>query len=78
MLIYYDANWSMDGFLFSFFFFCFLCYPYAIHLLLTLCSLYPYILSYHDIHTRNTIRKSTHLSPVYQSTVASQLFPKEG
>ena len=40
--------------------------------------LYPYILSYHDIHTRITIRKSTHLSPVYQSTVASQQFPKEG
>jgi hypothetical protein len=53
-----------------------LCYPFSAHP----CSLYPYILSYYDIHTRNTIRKSRHpsLSPVYQSTVASQWLPKEG
>jgi hypothetical protein len=47
----------MDGIFFFFLSLLSLCYPFSAHP----CSLYPYILSYHNIHTRNTIRKSTHL-----------------
>jgi hypothetical protein len=77
---FYDANGSMDLtessplilFLFAVF---------AIFMLSIFSPpLYPYtLLSHHPTPTRALyFTKSTHLSPVYQPTVASQCSPEEG